>query len=61
MQRLADETVLKTLLVYLSGYRTFTSDDQMKRAVSLMYRIAIKAKQVGLFYKVRATTMPIGH
>lgn len=61
MQRLADETVLKTLLVYLSGYRTFTSDDQMKRAVSLMHRIAIKAKQVGLFYKVRATTMPIGH
>ena len=45
--------MLKTLLVYLSGYRAFTSDEQMKRAVSLMHRIAIKAKQVGLFYKVR--------
>jgi replication fork protection complex subunit Tof1/Swi1 len=40
-------------MIYLEGYKTFTDPEQMKRIVSLMHRQAIKAKNEGLFYKVR--------
>jgi replication fork protection complex subunit Tof1/Swi1 len=39
-------------MTYLSQYRTFDTDEQMKRIVALMHRICIKAKSDGLFFKV---------
>jgi len=53
--KFVDEAVLKTYMVYLSQYNTFTSPQQMKRIVNLMHRIAIKSKCEALFYKVSTT------
>lgn len=39
-------------MTYLASYKTFTSEEQMKRIVSLMHRQAVRAKADGLFYKV---------
>ena len=41
-------------MTYLASYKTFNSEEQVKRIVSLMHRIAVKAKADGLFYKVSA-------
>jgi replication fork protection complex subunit Tof1/Swi1 len=43
---------MKTYMTYLSGYRDFRSDDQVKRVVNLMHRQAVKAKSEALFFKV---------
>lgn len=51
-QTFADESVLATCMVYLEGWKTFTSPEQLKRIVSLMHRMAVKAHSDGLFFKV---------
>ncbi|KAG0150956.1 hypothetical protein CROQUDRAFT_130388 [Cronartium quercuum f. sp. fusiforme G11] len=50
--RFAREQVLNTLMVYLTGHRDFTSPEQVKRVVRLLYRIAVNAKAESLFFKV---------
>jgi replication fork protection complex subunit Tof1/Swi1 len=52
VQRFASEPILATCMTYLAQYRTFDSDEQMKRIVALMHRQAVKAKADGLYYKV---------
>lgn len=51
-QRFSDGPCIHTLLVYLAYYKDFTDDEQMKRAVNLLHRAAIRAKSEGLFFKV---------
>lgn len=46
---------MHTLLTYLGLYKEFSDEDQMKRVVSLLHRIAVKATTPQLFYKVRHT------
>lgn len=46
---------MHTLLTYLNLYKEFSHEDQMKRVVSLLHRIAVKAKTPQLFYKVNIT------
>lgn len=43
---------MHTLLTYLGLYKEFSDEDQMKRVVSLLHRIAVKAGTPQLFYKV---------
>lgn len=54
-QGFAKEAVMHTLLTYLNLYKEFSYEDQMKRVVSLLHRIAVKAKTPQLFYKVSIT------
>lgn len=52
-QRFVDESILKTFLIYLRGYRQFDPEsDQLKRIVTLLHRQAIKAKGDAIFFKV---------
>lgn len=43
---------MHTLLTYLNLYKEFSHEDQMKRVVSLLHRIAVKAASPQLFFKV---------
>lgn len=56
-QKFASENVLATCLTYLSAYPTFTSEEQMKRLVSLMHRMAVKAHADALFFKTSALSL----
>lgn len=56
-QRFSTENVLNTLMTYLADYKSFTSSEQMKRVVSLMHRMAVKASCDHLFF--RATRMEL--
>lgn len=38
-------------MIYLEGWKSF-KPEQLKRIVSMMHRMAVKAKAEGLFYKV---------
>ena len=43
---------MATLLEYLELYKDYTSENQMKRVVGLLHRIAVKAELHALFYRV---------
>ena len=51
-QKLGNEAVVATLLEYLELYKEYTSENQMKRVVGLLHRIAVKAELHALFYRV---------
>lgn len=51
LQKFATEGVLRTLMSYLSRYKTFAFEYQIKHVVKLLHRQAVKAKAVGLFFK----------
>jgi replication fork protection complex subunit Tof1/Swi1 len=42
---------MHTLLTYLMFYKEFSDEEQMKRVVNLLHRIAVKANAPQLFYK----------
>lgn len=46
-------------MTFLEGWKTFTSPEQLKRIVSLIHRMAIKAKSEGLFYKVSLSPLTL--
>ncbi|PPQ67837.1 hypothetical protein CVT24_003143 [Panaeolus cyanescens] len=49
--KFAQPDITQTLLIYLSRYREFSSQDRIKRVTSLLHRQAVKAKAEGLFFK----------
>ncbi|GAA96533.1 uncharacterized protein L969DRAFT_95002 [Mixia osmundae IAM 14324] len=55
--RFATEATLNTCVAYLRGYKTFRSDEQMKRIVGLMHRQAVKANNAALFWKISTLTL----
>ncbi|KAJ3565991.1 hypothetical protein NP233_g7283 [Leucocoprinus birnbaumii] len=50
--KFANAEINHTLLTYLARYKEFSSPDDMRRAVSLLHRQAVKAKAEGLFFNV---------
>ena len=53
-QRFASDRVVATLVRYLSLYKDFKDETQVKRIVGLLHRIAIKAQGEGRFFRVSA-------
>jgi replication fork protection complex subunit Tof1/Swi1 len=59
MQKFATPEITRALLLQLARFKDLATDPEaLRRVVSLIHRVAVRAKAEGLFFKVRLSLLP---